>query len=132
MAVWAASPPRSTMEMSRATAARSPARAPSTSTSGSYVRGNGPVGLDRFDGGDAGDAVLEDALDTALQRQPGDRAGVAGPRQLHLDDSVLAHADEVDVAPVHLEGGPDGVDGLEDGCFHGSQRTAGPPQSGTR
>src|SRR5215467_7188996 len=100
MAAWAASPPCSTMEMSRATAARSPARAPSTSTSGSYVRGNGLRRLDRFDGGHAGNTLLQDALHAALERQPRDRAGVAGARQLHLDDALVAHADEVDVAAV--------------------------------
>src|SRR6266849_2457870 len=37
MAARAVSPPFSTIEISRATDARSPARAPTTSTSGSYV-----------------------------------------------------------------------------------------------
>src|SRR2546421_12371064 len=115
MAAWADSPPFSTIEMSRATDARSPARAPVTSASGSYVLAKR---LDGFDAGDAGHAVLQDPLHPALQREPGDRAGVAGSRQLHLDDALLADADEVDVAPVHLQSGPDGVDSLEDGCFH--------------
>src|SRR5438270_4097873 len=115
MAAWAPWPPCSTMEMSRATEARSPVRAPATSASGSYVLAKR---LDGFDAGDAGHAVLQDPLHAALQGEPGDRAGVAGSRQLHLDHALLADADEVDVAPVHLQRGPDGVDGLQDGCFH--------------
>src|SRR5260370_226759 len=115
MAAWADSPPFSTIEMSRATAARSPARAAATSAAASYVLAKR---LDGFDAGDAGDAVLQDPLHPALQREPGDGAGVARSRQLHLDDALFADTDEVNVAPVHLQRGTDGVDGLEDGCFH--------------
>src|SRR4051812_19256671 len=115
MAAWALSPPFSTIEISRATDARSPARAPSTSASGSCVRAKK---LDGFDGGDAGHALLQDALHAAFECQPGDGAGVAGPGQLHLDDALLGEADVVDVAPVHLQSRPYGVDGFEDGCFH--------------
>src|SRR5438093_13122254 len=103
MAAWAASPPLSTIEISRAIAARSPASAPATSASGSYVLAKRRRPLDGFDGGDAGHAVLEDPLHAALQGEPGDRAGVAGSRQLHLDDAVLVDADKLDVAPVHLQ-----------------------------
>src|SRR5581483_1066032 len=117
MAAWAASPPFSTIEMSRATEALSPARAPSTSTSGSYVRATKRA-LDGFDAGHAGDPVLQDPLHPALERQPGDRAGVAGAGQLDLNDAVVVDAEVLDVAPVHLQSRPDGVDGFEDRRFH--------------
>src|SRR5687767_3671450 len=108
--------------MSRATAARSPARVPSTSAAGSRAAGVTSGYLNGFDGGDAGDAVLQDPLHPALEGEPGDRAAVTRPRELHLHHPVL-RAYVLDVAAVHLEGGADGVDRLEDGGFHQDLRS---------
>src|SRR5688572_29019782 len=69
------------------------------------------VGAQGVDRGDALDPVLEDALDSGLERHGGSRATAAGSYQLDVDHARgLLEVDQGDVATVGLEGGTDGFD----------------------
>src|SRR5690606_17962456 len=59
---------------------------------------------------DAGDAVLEDALDPGLESHHREGAATAGSHHLERDHPVF-DALEDDVTAVHLDGGTDVVEG---------------------
>src|SRR5438309_1780283 len=117
--------------MRRATAARSPRDAASTSSLGSARRRGATLFARRrlLDGDDLahpGHAVHHDPLDARLEREDRRRAGAAGAHELQVDDAViLVDADEDDVATVGLHGRTDQLDDLLDLLFHGNH----PPTS---
>src|SRR4051794_23841186 len=113
IAARASSSPVSTIERRRASAPRSPPRTASTNPAGSVTAlcGSGEgLFVDEGvvdDGGDAGSAVHDDALNPGLEGLHRDRARPAGPDEAHMDHAVVIEVVEHDVAAVALEGGAD-------------------------
>jgi hypothetical protein len=85
---------------------------------GRELRKNGEaLGLDGDDLGDAGHLLLEQTLDPLFQGHWRYGTALASPIELH-DGRPVAHARKLDVPPVHLDGGPDQLEGLFDLVFH--------------
>src|SRR5690606_33739110 len=62
---------------------------------------------------------LDDALDTGLQGEHRHRAAAAGAHQLHSDNAVFGHVDQLHVAAVHLHRGTDALQRRLDPLTHG-------------
>jgi len=73
--------------------------------------------LDHFR--DTRDFLLQRFLNAHLERHRGHGAGAARAFQPHLNDTVLFHAHEFNIAAVSLEHRPDFFEGLDYFFFHG-------------
>src|SRR5438105_3174901 len=80
---------------------------------------------DGDDAGDFGDALAEVALDSHLEGHRGRGAAVTGAVEADLDDAVVAHLDQLDVAAVRLNGRADEVEDALHPLPHGRFASGG-------